>query len=123
MPTFTPTLHQSTKIGMPWATWYVSVPTQDNHGVIVKEADGSFAWAPSLEEALKKYPSDCVYEIGRGGYYLTLTEVRQAVDVDGIHGIAYVDDYNDEWTDYYVVGSSPRINDPGVEVTQAEPVR
>ena len=123
MPTFTPTQHKITKVGWPWATWYVSVPSQDNQGVIVKENDGSFAWAPSLGEALANYPQDRVFEIGHEGYYLSLADARQAIDVDGIHGVKYVDDYNDEWTDYYVVGSNPSVNEPGVEATQAEPIR
>lgn len=123
MPAFYPTQHNVTKIGWPYATRYVTVPSQDNQGVIVKESDGSFAVMRRVNEAVESYPSDRIFEVGRNGYYLSLADARQAIDVDEIHGVRYVDDYNDEWTDYYVVGSDPRINEPGVEATQAEPVR
>ena len=110
--------------------FHVSFDTEFNggtQGFYIKLDDGSFrkvVHETAAEAILWGFPADRVFEVGRDGYYLSLADSRQAVDVDFVHGIHYVDDYNDEWQDVYVCDPAlPPFNVPGRETHNAEPIR
>ena len=95
------------------------------NGLWVREPDGSFTYKPwSYDEAAKNgYAPEDIFVVGRGGYYLTLEEARQAIP-DGVHGVSYQDMYEDEFQGVFV---SDPVNDPKVqpfvETHVAEPIR
>jgi hypothetical protein len=109
MPTFAPTLHTATPVGPGYVLWFVKEPSAgDDQGVIVQKPDGSF-WHHATP-GFGEWFDGTSYAVGRR-YYLSLAEARQAIGVDGIHGISYVDDFNDEYQDYYVCDLA--VNTPG----------
>jgi hypothetical protein len=118
MPYWKPTRHAGVKVGLPWAMYFVTVPQQHKQGCYVREQDGSYAWAPSVWKAREHYDTKDIFVIGNEGYYLTMAEARQAL-TDGMQGIHYVDDFNDEWQDIYVSST----NLPFTEATVPEPIR
>ena len=93
-------------------------------GVYVILDDGSFRYlALPLEDVLASgYPVSRVFEVGRDGYYLTLAQARAAIDIDEVHGIHYVDDFNDEYQDYYICADDD-THTPFAEAHYAEPIR
>lgn len=118
MPYWKPTRHGGVKVGKPWALYFVTVaPLYHKQGCYVREDDGSFAWAPSVAQARQNYSHTDIFVIGNEGYYLTMAEARQAL-ADGIQGIHYVDDFNDEWQDIYISSTNP----PFTEATVPEPI-
>lgn len=124
MPLLRPDWHNSMGIVIEGALSPMVVTgfAEDNQGVYVRGATGAFAFA-QLDEAtaLETYAAKDVFTVGRDGYYLTLDEARQAI-ADGVHGVRYVDDYCDEYQDYYVC----KDGDPNVPYAEAhtpEPIR
>jgi hypothetical protein len=92
-------------------------------GLWVKEEDGSYTYhqdwtaKDAVEAGYKEY-----YEVGRVGYYLTLEEARQAIP-DGAHGVYYVDDYNDEFQDFFVCAADGNDPEPFKEAHAPEPIQ
>jgi len=93
-------------------------------GLYVREPDGSFAWKQwAYDEAVKHgYAHEDIFVVGRSGYYLTLAEARQAIP-DGAHGISYVDDYNDEFQDFFVCAADGNDPEPFREAHNPEPIQ
>lgn len=114
MPAFYPRYGHYTRIGLPSAAWFVKRQQQDKAGVFVRNEDGSFSW--------KRFPEagDTVFEVGRGPYYLTLAEAREAIDESEVVEVVYTDDYNDEYQDYYICNLS--TNTPDVPAENAEAI-
>ncbi len=117
MPYWKPTRHVGVKVGLPWALYFVTVPPAGGQGCYVREDDGTYAWAPSVTAAREQYALVDIFVIGNEGYYLTMAQARQAL-ADGMQGIHFVDDYNDEWQDVYVSAT----NEPFTEATEPEPI-
>ena len=105
-----------------FATGFDSQPGKN--GLWVREPDGSYTYQQwNFDEALKHgYHSDDIFVVGRAGYYLTLEEARQAIP-DGAHGVSYVDDYNDEFQDYFVCKKDGIDPEPFTEAHQPEPIQ
>ena len=127
MPLFRPTRHHNEKVGLPYALYYVTVPSIDDQGYVERLADGSFRYGATGTQydeygALLIHRED-YFEIGRDGYYLTMAEARQAIDKDGIHGVRYVDDYNDEFQDFFVCEADGLDPEPFREAHKAEPIQ
>ena len=93
-------------------------------GLWVREADGSYTWKQwSYDEAANAgYAYEDIFVVGRADYYLTLAEARQAIP-DGAHGVSYVDDFNDEWQDYYVCADDGNDPEPYQEAHAPEPIQ
>jgi hypothetical protein len=93
-------------------------------GLWVREANGSYAYQEwTFDEALKAgYDESDIFVVGRTGYYLTLAEARQAIP-DGAHGVSYVDDFNDEWQDYYICAADDIDPEPYKEAHSPEPIQ
>jgi hypothetical protein len=73
-------------------------------GVYVQLDDGSFVHLDiEYGDVLAAgFPESRVYEVGRDGYYLTMDEARRAIPAP-VHGVHYVDDFNTEFQDFFVV--------------------
>lgn len=93
-------------------------------GCYVQLDDGSYRWLPIDGFRVREdFPPERVFEVGRDGYYLTLAQARDAID-QGVHGVHYVDDFDDEYQDVYVC--DPVLfphNIPGDEAHRPEPIR
>lgn len=111
--------------GCPDAWFHSGFGEQDVQGLYVEQADGTFLHLLADESDVRLvFPNERIFVVGRDGYYLTLAQARQAIDVDLVRSVAYVDDYNDEWQDVYVCDpSSFPHNIPGEEARRAEPIR
>jgi hypothetical protein len=101
-------------------------------GLYVREADGSYMYYVwSYDEALKKgYADKDIFVIGRDGYYLTMAEARKALPADVplddptfVHGVHYVDDFNDEWQDFYICAEDGVTPEPYEEAHAHEPIQ
>lgn len=141
MPLFRPTTHAyeldtklsplnaSNCVGCPEAWFRSGFGEEENQGVYVRVNTGEIVWAPiTAMEAYETFAPEDVFECGRDGYYLTLAQARDAINRDGVHGVMYVDDYNDEYQDVFI--SDPRdatgqgvTNIPYAESHRAEPIR
>lgn len=96
---------------------------QDTLGSWVLTPKGEFLWsAAPTDELIAIFGADHVFEGGRDGYYLTMEQARQAIDVDQVHGVHYVDDYNDEYQGYYVC-KDDEDHTPFAEAHVAERIR
>ena len=102
------------------------------NGLWVREPDGSFMYKPwSYEEAAKNgYAPENIFVVGRGGYYLTMEEARMALPLDTelsdpsfVHGVHYVDDYNDEFQDFFVCAADGIEPEPFLEAHAQEPIQ
>jgi len=117
MPLLRPMTHSGTRIRMespaaskcpacPDAWFRLPFDTQWNggtQGVYVQYDDGTFGYLrASRQEALAHFPDSRIYEVGRDGYYLTMDEARRAIPAP-VHGVHYVDDFNTEFQDFFVV--------------------
>lgn len=139
MPFFTPQRHHNNRVGLPWATYYVTVPSIDDQGYVLRRADGTYTYMPTGsnidEDGLSIYSPpqyddvgefipgvDYQFDIGRE-YYLSMREARQAIDVDGIHGISYRDLFENEFQDFFIVKVDGIDPEPYVEAHQAEPIQ
>ena len=93
-------------------------------GLWVREEDGSYTYHQwTFDEALENgYSGDDIFQVGRTGYYLTLEEARQAIP-DGAHGVYYVDDYNDEFQDFFVCAADGNDPEPFKEAHAPEPIQ
>jgi hypothetical protein len=102
------------------------------NGLWVREPDGSFTYKPwSYDEAAKNgYAPEDIFVVGRGGYYLTMEEARMALPLDTdlsdpsfVHGVHYVDDYNDEFQDFFVCAADGIEPEPFLEAHAQEPIQ
>jgi len=74
-------------------------------GFYIQLDDGQFRYVTTgtVNDALDAgFPQDRLYEVGRDGYYLTMDEARRAIPAP-VHGVHYVDDFNTEFQDFFVV--------------------
>lgn len=116
---------KSSCAGCPDAWFLTGFGEQDVQGLYVQDHDGSFVHLMTDEAAVREMFSDeFIFVVGRDGYYLTMAQARQAIDVDMVRAVNYVDDYNDEWQDVYICDpvTFPH-NIPGEEARRAEPIR
>lgn len=96
---------------------------KNKNGLWIRDEDGyryenwTYDYAKSLG-----YADEDIFVIGRDGYYLTLEEARQAIP-DGVHGVHYVDDYNDEFQDYFVCKADGNDPEPYQEAHAPEPIQ
>ena len=102
------------------------------NGLYVRETDGSFMYYVwSYDQALKSgYADEDIFVVGRDGYYLTMEEARNAmppgVDLDDptfVHGVHYIDDFNDEWQDFYICAEDGVTPEPYEEAHAHEPIQ
>lgn len=128
MPLFRPEAHRleaDTLVASgPIHDWFQSgMGADERQGIWVRTSYGVIQHSStlSLDEAIAQYGEANVFDGGRDGYYLTLDEARLAI-ANGCHGIHYVDDYNDEYQDYYVCKDDDE-HTPFAEAHTAEPVR
>ena len=76
---------------------------QEVQGLWVRLENGTFAFADiPLAEAYDVFGDKNVFVGGYDGYYLAMDEARQAIG-DRVHGVHYVDDFNTEFQDFFVV--------------------
>ena len=68
--------------------------------------------------------------VGRGGYYLTMEEARNALpvgcrldDPTFVRGVHYIDDFNDEWQDFYICKEDGIQPEPYLEALAQEPIQ
>ncbi len=101
-------------------------------GLWVRESDGSFMYHEwSYDEASKHgYEDKDIFAVGRDGYYLTMKEARQALpagvpldDPSFVHGVHYIDDFNDEWQDFYICAKDNATPEPYEEAHAHEPIQ
>lgn len=94
------------------------------NGLYVREADGSYTFQNwYFDEAIRKgYAEEDIFVIGRDGYYLTMEEARQAIP-DGVIGVHYVDDFNDEFQDFFVCKADGIQPEPFEQAQQPEPIQ
>jgi len=111
--------------GCPPAWFHSGFAETDVQGIYVQELDGSFNHTMMPEEDVRLiYPNERIFVVGRDNYYVSLADARRALDVDDVRQIHYVDDYDDEYQDYYVCDpTSPPFNIPGAPANAGEPVR
>ena len=137
MPLLRPITHSGNRIRMespaaskcpacPDAWFRLPFDTQwngGNQGVYVQYDDGTFGHLrTSRQEALAHFPDSRIYEVGHDGYYLTMSQAQQAIN-DGVHGVHYVDDFNDDWFQDYFVCKDDDDHTPYAEAHVAEPPR
>lgn len=105
--------------------FWINFDMGEPQGIVIRNADGSFTKTDmNVEEATASgIDPDDIFEVGRDGYYLTMAEARQAIDKDFIHGVLYVDDFNDEFQDYFVCKADGLDPEPFVEAHKAEPIQ
>jgi len=105
--------------------FWINFDMGEPQGIVIRNADGSFTKTDmNVEEATASgIDPDDIFEVGRDGYYLTMAEARQAIDKDFIHGVHYVDDFNDEFQDYFVCEADGLDPEPFAEAHKAEPIQ
>lgn len=94
-------------------------------GFYIQLDDGTFRYVSNVTVAdaiASGFPAGRIYEAGRDGYYLTMAEARQAIDVDAVTAVLYVDDFNDEYQDFFICKDDDD-HTPFVEATIAELIR
>lgn len=93
-------------------------------GVYVLMDDGSFRHLHiDMPAALASgFPADRIFPVGSDGHYLSMAQARTAIDLDRVTSIYYVDDYSDEYQDFYVCKDDDD-HTPFVEARVAEPIR
>ena len=94
------------------------------NGLWVREPNGSYTYQLwNFDEAVKHgYEDKDIFVVGRAHYYLTLAEARQSIN-DGAHGVSYVDDFNDEWQDFYICAADGIDPEPYQEAHSPEPIQ
>jgi hypothetical protein len=138
MPLFRPTAHTGSLVKLspgdkpkcaacPDAWFWISFDTEAYAGpvgVYVLMDDGSFRHLRrGLQEVLDSgFPPDRVFPVGTDGYYLTMAQARQAIDPDHVTSVYYVDDFNDEWQDYFICDDTVEPF-PYVEAHVKEPIQ
>lgn len=97
---------------------------KNKQGLWVREADGSYTYHVwGYDDAVKNgYADEDIFVVGRDGYYLTLAEARQAIP-DGVKGVHYVDDYNDEFQDFFVCKADGIDPEPYEKAQSPEPIQ
>lgn len=106
--------------------WFLSgFGEEDVQGVFVRMPTGELVWAPiTAMEAYETFAEEDVYEVGRDGYYLTMQQARDTLDRDLVGEVVYCDDYNDEWSDFYICDpASLPHNQPNAIANAGEPIR
>ena len=95
----------------------------NKNGLWVRDEDGYHYknWTYDKAKGLG-YADDDIFVVGRDGYYLTLEEARQAIP-DGVMGVHYVDDFNDEFQDFFVCKADGIQPEPFDEAQAPEPIQ
>ena len=102
------------------------------NGLYVREPDGSFMYKQWTydQAAAAGYDHDDIFVVGRGGYYLTMEEARMALPLDTplsdpsfVHGVKYVNDFNDEFQDFFVCAEDGVEPEPFQEAHAQEPTQ
>jgi hypothetical protein len=115
VPTFEPR-QDFAKVGWPYATWYVDQ--------MVESASYGINWDATYEVLYGVFPGDeKKYTMGifRPGYkyYISLEQARIIIPLNlGI--VRYTDDYNDEYSDYFVCNT--KTNTPDYPATVPQPI-
>lgn len=93
-------------------------------GVYVLMDDGSFRHLHiNAHDALATgFPADRIFPVGTDGHYLSMAQARTAIDADHVTSVMYVDDFNDEWQDYFICKDDDD-HTPYVEAHIAELIR
>ena len=104
--------------------FWINFDAEVRQGAYIREADGSFTKTNmTYDEALDAgYADGDIFPVGHDGYYLTMAEARQAIG-DSVHGVHYVDDYNDEFQDFFICKADGLDPEPFVEAHKAEPIQ
>jgi len=103
------------KVGWPYATWYVDRPTASPVVAIKQDWSFELLFGP-LESELEQY--QLVFWPGYE-YYITDYQARKLTPLN-VGCVKYVDDFNDEWSDFYVY--NPNYYTPGTCATQVVPI-
>lgn len=130
MPLLRPEVHDSGYVLLtehicpdcPKAWFRTGFGEQETQGFIVRTADGRYARGTMpLAEAIAFFGEHNVFEGGRDGYYLSMAEARNAIR-DDVHGVHYVDDFNTEFQDFFIVKDDDD-HTPYAEAHVEEPIR
>ena len=110
---------------LPGQPFWINFDMGEPQGMWVRETDGSFTQSNmTFDEALNAgYAEGDIFQVGHDGYYLTMADARQAIDTDSVHGVHYVDDYNNEFQDFFVCKADGLDPEPFVEAHKAEPIQ
>ena len=127
MPLFRPRTHSNSYAGLfPNIGWHgnpmwMDFDAGEPQGCWVF-TDGRFV-KTNLErdDAFREYGPGNVYEVGRDGYYLTMAQARTAIE-DGAKGVHYVDDYNDEFQDFFICEGGLEDPKPYLEAHKPAPI-
>ena len=124
------TLGNAVRFNHRFAIPFDSIP--GSNGLYVREPDGSFTYRLWTYDkaAAEGYADEDIFVVGRGGYYLTMEEARQAlplgVDLDDpsfVRGVHYVNDFNDEFQDFFVCKEDGIQPEPYLEALAQEPIQ
>jgi hypothetical protein len=83
---FNPTVHSTTRVGKPYALWFVKRYKQDAGGCYVRDVDGNWDWYPTpMSDETDTRPEGTTYWVGRE-YELSDAYATEAYR-DGVHGL------------------------------------
>lgn len=121
MPTFQVN-QEFAKVGYPYATWYVDRMSESGAVGVYTNEDGSVG-VDHIYGPLPEQWYDPKYDIGfffpGYDYYITMEQARVLIPL-GIGVIRYRDDYNQEYSDYFVCNT--KLNKPNYPATVPQPI-
>lgn len=115
MPTFQPE-QDFAKVGWPYATWYVDQMVESSaYGI---NNDGTYEIINGvMPEDYERFTMG-LYRPGYE-YYITMEQARIIIPLN-IGTVRYVDDYNDEYSNFFVCDT--RLNKPNYPAVVPQPI-